>query len=78
MSGFEEVGGVVGVVAVLPAERQMGKEEIHLAALTHGSRFCEAKCYLTGTAQHYLAHWTDGTMKKRDSRARLPVPKPSK
>lgn len=33
VSGFREVGGVVGLVAVLPAERQMGKEEAHLAAL---------------------------------------------
>lgn len=50
MSGFEEVGGVVGVVAVLPAERQMGKEETHLATLYNGRRHGKAKCYLMGTA----------------------------
>lgn len=78
MSGFKEVGGVVGVVAVLPAERQMEKEETHLAALTNRRRYCKAKCYLMRTVQHYLAHWTDGSVRKRDDRAGLPVPKPSK
>lgn len=78
MSGFKEVGGVVGIVAVLPAERQMGKKETHLAALNNGRRYCKAKCYLMGTVQHYLAHWTDSTVRKRDGRAGLPVPKPSK
>lgn len=43
VSGFREVGGVVGLVAVLPAERQMGKEDAHLAALTNGRRHCKAK-----------------------------------
>lgn len=44
VSGFREVGGVVGLVAVLPAERQMGKEEeAHLAALTNGRKYCKAK-----------------------------------
>lgn len=43
VSGFREVGGVVGLVAVLPAERQKGKEEARLAALTNGRRHCKAK-----------------------------------
>lgn len=42
-SGFREVGGVAGLVAVLPAERQMRKEQAHLAALTDGRRYCKAK-----------------------------------
>lgn len=78
VSGFEEVGGVVGVVAVLPAERQTGKGESHLAALTNGRRYCKAKCYFMWTVQHYLSHWTDSTVRKRNGRARLPVLKPSK
>lgn len=43
VSGFREVGGVVGLVAALPAGRQMGKEEAHGAALSNGRRYCKAK-----------------------------------